>query len=101
MSRLRIADDVVVLGAEEGRIRGTLGILGALVNKVTLLVILAVSTAWAGTTVRFSADPGGGAYSMGPFPTNALTIVPTTPGASPITGLQVNLPGSEDHCTRE
>jgi hypothetical protein len=72
------------------------------VNKVTLLVILAVSTAWAHTTVLFSADSGdgaGGAYSVGPFPTNALTTVPATPGTSPFTGLQVNLPGSEDHCT--
>ncbi|MDQ2775150.1 MAG: Ig-like domain-containing protein [Acidobacteriota bacterium] len=63
--------------------------------KVTLLAILAVSTVWAQTTVRFSADSGDGSYSVGPFPTNALT----TPDANQLTGLRVNLPESEGHCT--
>jgi pimeloyl-ACP methyl ester carboxylesterase len=54
----------------------------------------------AQTTVQFSSDPTDvptGAFAVGPFPTNALTV----PDASQTTKLRVNLPPSEDSCSAE
>jgi pimeloyl-ACP methyl ester carboxylesterase len=52
------------------------------------------------TTVQFSSDPTDvptGAFAVGPFPADALTVL----DRSQATGLRVNLPPSEDSCTSE
>ncbi len=69
--------------------------------KSVAFVLLLGSAAWAQTTtVQFSNDPTDvpiGAFAVGPFPSDALTV----PDSSQSTGLRVNLPPSEASCTAE
>lgn len=71
-----------------------------LLFRPAFLVFLLSSTIWAQSVVKFSSDPTdvpNGAFAVGPFPSNALTV----PDASQGTGVRVNLPSSESSCTSE
>jgi hypothetical protein len=66
-------------------------------TKAVILVFIAATFLRAQTQVRFSAGSAGSSaspYQVGPFPTNSLT----TPDLLQPTGLQINLPASEDAC---
>jgi pimeloyl-ACP methyl ester carboxylesterase len=66
--------------------------------KTAVFALFLSCPLWAQTTVQFSADPSDvptGAFAVGPFPSNALTVSDHT---SLATGVRVNLPPLEASC---
>jgi Alpha/beta hydrolase family len=71
--------------------------LKSILLALTLSACAFSQTTASATTVRFSTDPGDGsnsAYSIGPFPSNALSVTDKTQA----TGVRINLPSSNDGC---
>ncbi|MBV9269114.1 MAG: hypothetical protein JO061_23290 [Acidobacteriaceae bacterium] len=66
-------------------------------SSLLLALLTCVPVAWSQTTLHFSADPRdvlSGAFAVGPFPTNALTVTDKTQQ----TGIRIALPNSANSC---